>query len=360
MKRFSLLFILLFLFLLSSFCGKKGPLLPPLAKIPNKVEVFDAVQRGGKVLLEWENPQTYIDGSLLTIDAVEAWLYETEKESAGEKEFEAKARLVASIGKEKLPEHRISKSDALSRLRFGYELTQRDFGSKNLVFGLRVADKKKRKSEFSELHSLRPIVLPLPPQRVQASVFQDRIEIKWEAPKTNIDQSSPAYLKGCNIYRADGEGFPQRLNPELVKGEKYEDKSFVFERPYRYFIRASATELPPFIESDDSERVEVLPRDIFPPASPSGLVSASVENLISLSWDTNKEKDLAGYRVWRKAEGEADFVLLTPEVIQENAYSDTRVEKDKRYYYAITAQDKSGNESQKSEAISEIAKKGLQ
>jgi predicted small lipoprotein YifL len=356
MKRFPLLLLLLFLCLFFSFCGKKGPLLPPLAKIPNKIEVFDAIQRGERVILEWENPQTYIDGSLLSIEVIEIWFYEAENESPRKEEFESKARLVASIGKKELTGHEINKGGASSRLHYEYKLSQKDFGSKNLIFGLRVADRKKRKSEFSELRSLKPIILSLPPQQIQANVFEDRIEIRWRAPEKNIDQSSPAYLKGYNIYRADGEGPAQRLNPELVKEEKYEDRDFVFERLYRYFVRASATELSPFVESEDSETIEVKPKDVFPPVPPSGLVSVSVGSLISLSWDANREKDLAGYRVWRKAEGEAEFILLTPELIQENAYSDTRVEKNKRYYYAITAQDKSGNESMKSDVVSEIAK----
>jgi predicted small lipoprotein YifL len=356
MKRFSLLLLLLFLFLSLSFCGKKGPLLPPLAKIPNNVEVFDAIQRGERVILEWGNPQTYIDGSLLAVDIIEVWLYEAEKESPRKEEFEVKAGLVASIGKKELTEHQINKGVASSKLRYEHKLSQKDFGSKNLIFGLRVEDRRKRESEFSELRSLKPIILSIPPQQIQANVFEDRIEIRWRAPEKNIDQSSPAYLKGYNVYRAEGEGLAQRLNPELVKEEKYQDRNFVFERLYRYFVRASATELSPFVESEDSEKVEVVPKDIFPPAPPSGLVSVSVGNLISLSWDANREKDLAGYRVWRKAEGEAEFILLTPELIQENAYSDTKVEKNKRYYYAITAQDKSGNESVKSDVVSEIAK----
>ncbi len=359
MKRFSHLSVLFFLLLLSSFCGRKGPLLPPLAKVPNKVEALDVIQRGERIILEWENPKTYIDGNPLAIDTVEVWLHEAENESAAKEEFEVKARLVASIAKEELAGCRINKGDPSSKIRYDYKLTERDFSSKSIILGLRVADKKKRKSELSELRSLKPTILSIPPQRIRANVFEDRIEIRWAAPEKNTDQSSPANLKGYNVYRAEGEAPPQRLNTDLVKEEKYEDRDFVFERLYRYFIRAAATDVSPFVESDDSERVEVVPKDIFPPASPSGLVSVTAENIISLSWDANPEKDLAGYRVWRKAEGEAEFILLTPELIGENAYSDPRVEKNKRYYYAITAQDKSGNESQKSDAVSEIIKKEL-
>ncbi len=58
-------------------------------------------------------------------------------------------------------------------------------------------------------------------------------------------------------------------------------------------------------------------------------------------------------------EGKDEFVLLTPQPIAENAFNDTTVEKDKRYHYAVTAQDNSGNESRKSESVSEIIKDGF-
>ena len=89
------------------------------------------------------------------------------------------------------------------------------------------------------------------------------------------------------------------------------------------------------------------------------MISIAAEGYVSLTWDDNKEADLAGYRVWRRMEGESEFVLLTPQPIRGNAFGDNRVEKNKRYDYAITALDKAGNESPKSESVSEIIKDGI-
>jgi predicted small lipoprotein YifL len=357
MKRFSPFLLTLFFLLSFAGCGKKGPLLPPLLKVPKKIEVTNAIQRGSRVILEWENPTAYIDGSPLpAIEEVEVWLYENDNGSVGRKEFEEGARLIAAIKREEFPERQMEKEDGSSRLFYCHELSKRDYGLKSLIFGLRVKEKKKRKSEFSDLLSVTPRILSLPPQGVQASTHEDRIEIKWSAPGKNTDETSPAHFKGYNIYRIEGEGLPRRLNSQLIKERRYEDRDFLLESVYRYFIRTSAIDTPPFLESEDSEVIEVQAKDTFPPSPPSGLVSVAAENLISLSWDAGKEKDLAGYRVWRKVEGRDEYVLLTPEPIQENAYIDTAVEKNKRYYYAITARDKSGNESRKSESVSEIIK----
>ena len=368
MKRFSPFLIPLLLLLSFTFCGKKGPILPPLKKILQKIEAFDITQRGERIIFEWENPTTYVDGSPLTdIFEVEIWLFEEERESAEKEEsggdqqisleeFEKGAKLAASIKKEEFSEHRTRRAGGSVKLRYFYKLTAEDFGLKNLNFGLRVKDKKKRKSAFSNLLSIEPRILSLPPQGIQATVFEDRIEIKWSLPERNFDQSSPPNLKGYNIYRVDREGFAHRLNSELIEDRKYEDRDIIIGRVYRYFLRAAATDSKPYAESDNSEVIEILAKDTFPPSAPSGLVSVAAENLISLSWDVNLEEDLAGYRVWRKAEGEDEYISLTPQLIQENAFNDTTVEKNKRYHYAITAQDKSGNESPKSESISEIIK----
>ncbi|MDH5467346.1 MAG: fibronectin type III domain-containing protein [Candidatus Aminicenantes bacterium] len=392
MKKFFPLLFLASLLVLFLSCGKKGPILPPVPKIIQKVEAFEISQRGEKLLLEWENPTAYIDGSPVSeITEVEIWVMEIEKGSAekeeteaegpakkktgksGEdkkeipekrknltpEEFEKNARLIASVAREKLSQHLINPDSEPGIYRYSYLLSDRDFRLDRLVFGLRVKGKGKRKSEFSRLLSVRPAVISLPPREVKASVFKDRIELRWTAADKNFDQSSPASFRGFNVYRFEEKGQLRRLNEKLIKEEKFDDNDFLLGKVYRYFVRASATEPPPFMESGDSDVVEVQAEDKFAPAAPSGLISIAAESYISLTWDDNKEADLAGYRVWRRIEGESEFKLLTPQPIRGNAFSDTKVEKNKRYDYAVTALDKAGNESPRSKSVSEIIKDGI-
>lgn len=388
MKKFFPILILASLLVSLVSCGKKGPILPPVPRIIQKVEALEISQRGEKLLLEWENPTAYIDGSPVSeITAVEIWVMEIEKESAekegtgaeepGKKtgkskkdekeipekkknltseEFDKKARLLALVEQNEFSRHLVNPDSGPWRYRYSYLLTERDFRLERLVFSLRVKGKGRRKSEFSRLLSVKPAVISLPPLEVKASLFQDRIEISWKAADKNFDQTSPARFKGYNIYRSEEKEQPSRLNEKLVKEEKFSDSGFLLGKVYRYFVRASATELPPFMESEDSDVVEIQAEDVFAPAAPSGLISIATENTISLTWDDNTEADLAGYRVWRRMEGESEFKLLTPQPIQGNAFSDTTVEKNKEYDYAVTALDKAGNESSRSRSISEIIK----
>ena len=105
--------------------------------------------------------------------------------------------------------------------------------------------------------------------------------------------------------------------------------------------------------------VKILAKDIFAPSPPSGLLTIAAKNVIALTWDVNQEADLAGYRVWRKDMEGGEFVPLTPLPIRENAFNDTEVEKNVKYYYAVTAKDRSGNESEKSAIVFEIIMEGI-
>jgi len=362
MKGFFSLVIASFVLLFLPSCGKKGPLEPPLVRIPQKVEIFNILQRGDKIMLEWTNPSAYLDGSPLQgIREIEIWLVEEEKSESEEakgvtlEEFEKKARLLASLKKDQFPEYQKRKDKIPLEFLFPYKLTGEDIGTKNLTFALRIKDERKRKSEFSNLLSIKPQTFPLPPSHIQARLFEDRIEISWKSPEESREFSTPQ-LSGYNLYRFEGEELPRLLNSALIKGEKYEDKDFLFGRTYRYFLRAVASETLPFLESGDSEIVEVVTKDIFAPSPPLGLTAIAGPSFITLSWAENKEKDLAGYRVWRKEEGQDEFSFLTEQPFSENTYTDRTVEKKRRYYYAITAQDRFGNESEKSEIVSEIIK----
>lgn len=359
MKNFIAVFLLVIIHLPFLSCGKKGEILPPLARIPQAPENVQIAQKADQIVLTWRNPLAYEDGSTLSsIEKIEIWLFAG---SAAEEEamtgmpvedFERSAALLTTIAGENVQDYAVREGPSKGQMVFSYELSGKDSREKKYIFGIRIKEKR-RYSSFSDLVSLKPMVLPMPPTGVEATVFTDRIEVRWKPPLENRDRSSPANLTGYNIYRSEGEGESRRLNADLIKTEKYSDTNFQFDRRYRYFVRTSATEASPFLESGDSQEVEVQPKDTFPPRPPQGLISVAGQDLLSITWDANTEDDLAGYRVWRKEEGTAEFLLLTPDPIKENAYSDRSVKSGATYVYFITAVDRSGNESPRSERISD-------
>ena len=372
--------------LIASACGKKGAVLAPLTLVPQKIETLKAAQRGGLVLLEWTNPSAYIDGRALDeISEVEIWLEERLEPPAvtpavkppappKEIEFTARAKRVAVLTaapkpasksarnpKDKKPATPAAAPKSPPNAAYVHRLDPARWAGRTFIFALRVRDLKKgRLSDFSPEVALKPKALAAPPAAVRAAVFADRIEVRWTAPSTNFDGSAPPLVKGFNIYRSDsapaqGPGSaPRRINTAPAAGGVYADRDFSFGSTYLYFVRAAGAAAEPFLESEDSDTVEVKPKDVFPPAVPAGLSALTGPDFVNLIWDAVADRDLAGYHVWRRVAGAANFSRVTPAPIAEPTYSDRAVEKNRTYEYAITSVDLTGNESLRSAAVAVV------
>jgi hypothetical protein len=359
-KRIPGVLALFFLLMSCVFCGKRGPIYPPLVKIPQNIEDLDVLQRGNALVLQWTNPSSYIDGDPIEGGiTVELWLLKVEKELARqqgeltEENFATKASLHETIRQEDFAKFRDPEEESPDGLVYTYELTSEELSQMVFVFGLRIKDKNDKVSGFSSLTPLIPKSVPRPPFELQARMHINSVEIEWKPPEENIDSSTPASVAGYNIYRESEKEEFHRINTALIEETKFVDINFVYNVTYRYYVRASATRSSPYTESENSEVVELLTEDTLFPTAPKGLVAVEGESFVSLSWDSNKEKDLAGYRVWRRSDREEEFEVVA-ERVAENVFHDTNVEKNQRYYYAITALDANGNESERSEAISVI------
>ena len=84
--------------------------------------------------------------------------------------------------------------------------------------------------------------------------------------------------------------------------------------------------------------------DRTPPVEPRGLFSVTGDGRVDLYWISNTEEDLAGYRVyWNDSPtGAYEYMATTT-----NAhYTDLEVTNGTTYYYAVTAYDRDGNESE--------------
>jgi hypothetical protein len=353
-------FIVLSLVSLAFFphCGKKGPLLPPIIRVPQAVQDLSLSQRGALVLLSWTNPTAYVDGNPLdNVAEVEIWLLQEDKAQKSPDDrlipeaFEQKASLLDRVRADEFPSLRLEKAAEVSPLTYGFSLETEDFGRTVLTFALRVRDERQRPSEFSVPVSFEVRIPPLPPKNVRAAVSKDNIAVRWDpSPAEAVSPAAPTPA-GYNVYRSEAQSSPFRLNDQPVRDTEFQDKVFSFGRVYRYWVRSVVPESPPFVESEESSAIEVEAEDVFPPAAPAGLTAIAGAGFIVLSWEANAEADLAGYKVWRKGDKDNEFVLLGELGPTLNSYSDSAVEKNERYVYAITAFDDAGNESPKSDAV---------
>lgn len=80
------------------------------------------------------------------------------------------------------------------------------------------------------------------------------------------------------------------------------------------------------------------------PAAPIGLSATAGESAVSLNWSNNGESDLDSYTVYRSTTSGGGYIAIASG-LETNAYTDDSVETNTTYYYVVTANDTSSNES---------------
>jgi hypothetical protein len=158
-----------------------------------------------------------------------------------------------------------------------------------------------------------------------------------------------------NVYKADG---PDPVNPAPVADGHFERAGVQFGTEECFVLRSVEKVGTIEIESQSSASTCITPRDTFPPAAPKGLSVVAGNGVINLSWDANKEPDLAGYLVLRGPTPGDTLQPLTPQPIRETRYQDRSVRAGVTYVYAIVAVDRATppNRSAPSNRVQETAR----
>ena len=215
------------------------------------------------------------------------------------------------------------------------------FVGKDVVVGVRVAGAKGRASEWSNLVTLNVRAPVATPVDFASTPDEKGVLLKWTDPGVNRG------VKSFRIFRkAAGEPRPSQLGT-ATEGQ-YLDTTAEFGAHYEYWVEG----IEGTAESEMAGPLAVTPEDKFAPAVPVGLAASSGLQTIELAWERNTEPDFKGYRVYRRI-GDGDFEKVG-ELIEAPSFSDNKVETGKRYGYAVSSVDQSGNESAKSPVV-EIA-----
>lgn len=335
-------------------CGKRKPPLAPKERVIQRVEI-SGFQRGNQVILSWKMPARNAgQGSVLNINRADIYrLAEplTSPLGLSEEEFASRSTLVATLN--------IRDSDfALKTLNYTDTL-QFAGQAARLRYAIRFVNASGQKAAFSNFFLLEPAAkIAGAPTSLSFSLTQDAVKLQWEAPAANVDGSTPVSLLGYNVYRSGSEKVPGKLlNKTPVSNTRFDDEFFEFEKSQFYFVRSVSvgTGGEP-VESGESNILEILPKDSFPPSPPAAITLAATPTTISIFFATNPEKDVIGYRLYRSEDPNLEkskWEALSPELLTTNTFQDPRVQSGKTYHYFLTAVDKAGNVSEPSEVVSE-------
>jgi hypothetical protein len=344
-------------------CGKVGPPLPPITRVAARPGPLAAVQAGDLIRLAWSAPRLDLRESeasaVARADVLRLSRPRDEAPVTAPDLFDEAADIVGFVGYESLKKQ-LTEGD-----RLAYEDTldlsrPATLSNTRFQYAVRFVDRRGRPLPLSNIVSVEPVPgIAEAPTGLAATQSQDRVLLTWDAPSANID-GTPAQVVGYNVYRAkpSAEQFGRPLNEKPLPEPRFADTNFLYLTEYVYVVRSVSQGPESEVESVDSMRLHVTPRDVFAPAAPTNVTVASAGGAVSLFWPSNAERDVVGYYVYR-AEGDAGvpgtWTRLTQAVVPRTTYRDDRVRVGTRYSYRVSAVDRYGNESPPSATASETA-----
>jgi len=408
-------------------CGKSGPPLPPLVKLPSAPANIVAERRGEAVDVQFTVPAANTDGTRpANVDRVEVYAITGPATITDDQILKHGLKVGAvDVKAPRDPDQAAEPDDpdAIVEPPEGQGLDQgalahvaEELSSGSLVAFDPSTDKSARKAngqkEQNAAEGPRPLMGPLlvpasrtyvgvgistrgkkgplskrvsvplvppPPPPVKPTITYDEktITIVWPPvviaaagagsadddvlPSTPIGQYAPALA--YNVYDvaqqpadapAQSAGTFVKLTKTPVTDATFDDARIAWGEKRCYLVRTIETVGGLTIESDASPTECATLTDTFPPAPPTNLQAVASEGAISLIWDANTERDLAGYIVLRAAAG-ATLEPVTPTPISDPRFHD-EVKAGVAYAYAVKAVDKAGNISAESNKVEETAR----
>ena len=312
------------LLLTSAACGYVAGVQPPLANIPNQVAGLDAIQRGSNLIVHFAVPTMTSEGIPIrgTLDFDLRAGIPPDPWNEGQWESSAQRFQPASV------ENGIA----------SYTIPAAAFAGKDVVIAARTSGENHKPSVWSKYLAL-PVVAPLAqPAELKFALEPKGIRLSWSAAGEHF-----------RVLRREGDDPTFKVLAETAKPE-YFDATAVLGHSYAYqMITYAPIAGNREAQSDLSDVLPVVFRDVFPPAAPAGLRASVATASIELSWESNDEPDLASYRIYRSTDGGA-FEKIGDAALP--AYSDKTAQAGHTYNYAVTAMDQAGNESNRSAAAS--------
>lgn len=304
-------------------CGSVGEPLYPALKIPTRVSDLSAVERGDQIDVTFTIPAQTTEGlTLKTIGKIELRIgpnsaggsFEVNRWAAGAQQVDVPPPATPGFVRKLIP--------------------AQSFVGKDEVVAVRLANEKGRFSDWSNVLTVS-IEQPLAtPSNFKAEPAPQGVQLSWTAPGSTK----------FNIYRKTEE----EKTPTLLASSdqpSYLDTTAEFEKTYEYYLEGAHDKTV----TEVAGPVNITPRDIFPPAVPTGLTASAGVGAVELAWERNAEPDFKEYRVFR-AEADGPFIQIAVG-LDAPSYSDHAVESGKRYRYRVSAADQTGNVSQPSSPV---------
>jgi hypothetical protein len=401
-----------------SACGKKGPPLPPLLKVPVAPTELVADRHGNVVDIQLRVPTANTDGTKpANIERVDVYGF-TGPEVLDNDQVLKFATKVGSVPVKAPadPNQTIDEDEAEDPELTGSGLDQGAYAhlTEHVTPQIETPvvvprhDRAPKGSGENADGPLAPTILSVPSRtylgvgvstKGKPGRFSERVRIALiepppalEPPKIGYDEKTitlewtplPSVVAGAPMLPARGgvlpstpigmmipeityhvyevaegsDGTPSklmRLTATPVSEPRFQDPRIEWGERRCYAVRALVIVDGAGLEGEESPPQCVTPTDTFPPVAPVGVQAIPSDGAISLIWDANTDKDIGGYYVLRGLAPGDTLERLTPEPIPQTSFQD-RVKPGVRFVYAVQAVDTAGNVSPMSAKIQETAR----
>jgi hypothetical protein len=320
-------------------CGKKADPVPWSSVVPRRIVDLRGVSREDRLLLEWTAPKDNTDKSVL-LNLAEFKILRSEGDLVGNE-----CRGCGQIPKV-VNEMKVEGKEEEARGKKMSLLLEDLEPRKVYVFTVVSINRRGHPSAPSNPVQIFWDYSPQQPTAVKADRGDKKVDLSWDP----VEGAS-----GYNVYRKEeGGAYPLTpLNREPLRVTQYRDLGVENEKKYDYSVRALRRVVKTEVEGKGSMDLPMMPTDLVPPSTPSGLVAVTLKEGVELNWIRNREPDLLGYNVYRRKVGEQAYTKLTDAPVPKEIYLDKGAEAGQEYDYIVTAVDKSPhrNESPYSEEV---------
>jgi hypothetical protein len=372
-------------FLLLWGCASPGEPVERRAPVPAAITDLAAEQSGNSAALTFALPRETIEHRLLKQPPdIEIYRdFSSAGAGAGPAGSTSTAQPASPTLLVTIPSALVSHYEQQGRIRYVDEWTPevlKQHAIEVASYMIRTRASRKKTSPDSNIASLHVYPAAEPIADLKAELASSAVKLTWTAPQQTPTGPAPP-IKEYRVYRAElSSGAPsekpsaeqlpafpiagtKQAEPRLEKiveteSPVYQDTEVAVGATYEYSVRSVVEYGGEQIESSDSNLATITMRDVFPPSAPTGLVvvyvpaQGTTHALLDLSWAVNSETDVAGYNVYRSEQEGTRGHRLNSQLLPTPAFSDMSTVTGQRYFYTVTAVDRSGNESEPSAAAS--------
>ena len=304
-------------------CGSVGEPLYPAVNIPSRITDLSAVERGARIDVTFTIPALTTEGlALRAPGSVELRVGPNPAMPFQSDQWAASAQR----------EDVAPAPSGPGAVRVSVQA--QPFIGQDVVVGVRLANSKGRLSDWSNFVPLK-VEQPLAtPANFKAEAVPQGVSLAWTEPE----------VSQFRVYRKTDQD-KQPFVLATTQQPDYLDSTAEYGKTYEYYVEGVRDKAV----SDTAGPVSIAPKDVFPPAVPTGLGASAGVGSVELAWERNTEPDFKEYRVLR-SEGDGAYVQIAAGLEAPN-YSDHTVESGKHYRYRVAAVDQAGNASEPSAPV---------